>query len=470
MRNALNQVLLLSLTILAASALGQISDLPIAQTFPLDSTPSVTSAASALSPATQSTRSTAPRSSEQTPSRAELLELKRLIDTGEFETARARLQDPQSMETLLARAQLELKDKRPTAAIPFLKEALRRDPDLPRARFDYATALEQSGKSGEALRQLDQVEGVPEATAAQIDRYAESIKRRQRVRSNYSLGLLYDDNVNIGPTRDVVEVFELPFTLTPESRPQDDLALLLGAQASGQGWHHQDWRVDMSAAFSHIAYLDNGEFDYTALSLRGGPNIDRDLFGYASTIGSDLIANLSFLDGDIYYTSLSAQAWSRTRLDEIWSLHNAFTIELADNDQFSGRSGNTLGWQGALQHLTPQGTRVLPRVSLFYDNADEKVFASTQYSAGVGIYHDFSPRIGGYTELLYRGINFDEREAANRAARDDDQIVFVVNLGTDLPWWDTKGTVGFTLINNNSNIGFNDYERNQFTIQISKSY
>ena len=414
--------------------------------------------------------STSSQRSSRAPSQAELLELKRLIDSNQFDDARARLQSPQSLETLLARAQLELKDKRPDDAIPFLEEALRRSPNLPRARLDYATALEQSGRAGEAVRQLDQVEGVPEKTARQLEEYAEALKTRQRVRQNYSVGLLYDDNVNIGPTRDVVEVFELPFTLTPESRPQDDLALLLNARAFRQGWQHPDWRVDLSAAFSHIAYLDNGEFDFTSLNLRGGPNIDRDLFGFASTIGSELIVDLSFLDGDIYYTSLAAQAWTRSRLDTAWSLNNALTIELADNDQFSGRSGSTIGWQSALQRVTPQGTRILPRVSLTLDNADEGVFASTQYGAGLGVYHDFTPRLGGYTELLYRGINFDEREAANSAVRDDDQVVFVANLGTDLPWWDTKGTLGLTLIDNRSNIGFNDYDRNQITVQISKSY
>jgi len=378
------------------------------------------------------------------------------------------------MKSLMALGQLELEADKPEAALIPLRKAVALEPDQQRARLDYGSALAESDRPREAIRQFKAVQRLnaheDRALHASVENYIQQLQTELRGRIEYSLSLIYDDNVNIGPNRDVIELFDLPFTLTEDSRPQDDLALQFKVGVDRE-LPLNDWKIRVSANASHTLHFDQNDFDFTFFDFSIGPTWDDLMFlGRAAAATTDLHIYGSWLNSDLYYTTASLRGSHQTVLSPGWVLNNQLMLELSDNDQFSGRSGGTYRLQSGLDHYLTPRTKLTPKISYAVDDADEAIFASSQFGLGFAALHSFTGGTSLYSELSYRNIAFDEREAANDATRDDDQLVFIANVSRPLPWKGTHGSLGFTRIDNSSNIGFSDYDRNRFAIQAFKRF
>ncbi|MEY4429515.1 MAG: hypothetical protein RLZZ182_2204, partial [Pseudomonadota bacterium] len=149
-------------------------------------------------------------------------------------------------ESLYRQGLYERETGRPFDAIDTLESVLNANPTLNRARLELAVAyyrtLNFERAKAEAQRVLDDPK-TPEAVRLSVSSFVKQLELEQRAQGqqrnavNYSLtaGLVHDNNVNAGPSSDLLGSTPLgTLTLNPAFRPRSDWA-----QFAQGGVNHQ---------------------------------------------------------------------------------------------------------------------------------------------------------------------------------------------------------------------------------------
>jgi hypothetical protein len=394
---------------------------------------------------------------------AEFDKAMRAIDAGELRTARQTLQDLLADNPSLHRARLEL------ARVYYMSQ-------------DYEQARR------EAQRVLDDPNTPPSvrttvlAFLAQIDADQERFAARHQWTPSIYAGLMYDSNVNIGPSRDIIDIGGLPFIVTPASQETSDFAWVVNPAIShvyqpgirfesGEHTGSFIWQTDASAYYR--GYFDETDFNLGILTLRTGPAwvVPRSwrawigLQGDQIWLGDDSLA---------FFTTLNPGAtWEIGDVTEL-TLEGALTDRHYWEDAESGRDGLVKQVRLSVTRYFNERKLAL-QAGIGYEDfdADTDRFGYGAPEIYVGIIAEAWRNGIVYARAGYTNYDFDGTEPLFLISRDDDEYRYTVGFEHDirsgfLDGWSVQGSWVYT--DNRSNIPIYEYDRHVVNLGMARSF
>lgn len=394
-------------------------------------------------------------------------------------------------EVLFEQGMEALEADRLRSAMKSFQSILSQQPGLHRARLElalaYYRALDYAEARAAAQAVLDDPLTPPEvrvtvlAFLAQVNRDEAAFAVRHEFKPSISLGLMYDSNVNVGPSTDIIE--ELPgATLTDPSLELSDNAVVMTA---GIAHRYQPGKTypagEQTAAFLwqsqanlyNRAYSSEDEFDLTVATASTGPawivlrhwrtsmmlNVDR------IWLGGDELA--------WFYSLNPAVTWQFNNGELTWDA--TFTKRRYDDEVFdSGREGTYKATGLSLGHYFNQ-RKVAGQLGarLIDFGAEDDQYGHDGYELLAGVIIEAWPGGSLYGRANFRDVQYDGVAAGFPVARDEQERRLAAGFQHDfrsgrLDRWVLSGGIQYT--DNDSNISIYDYDRRQVTINLGRTF
>jgi hypothetical protein len=293
---------------------------------------------------------------------------------------------------------------------------------------------------------------------------------------------MYDSNVNIGPSRDVIDIGGLDFTVVPSSQETSDWAGVINAGIahtynpdSRFDWGETQgsflWQSELDGYYR--AYFDETDFNLGVLTARTGPAwIVPGQWRAYMAVQADQI----FLGDDnlALFTSLNPGiAW---QLGDSWELAlDAFITDrnYRENDQF-GQDGN---YQSASvtvgRYFRERRLLVQAGASYYNFDADADRFSYSGPEVFAGVITQAWTNGSVFARVGYRWYDFDGLEPLFDVSRDDDELRAVAGFQHDyregwLEGWSLVGSWSFT--DNQSDVPIYEYDRHQVSLGLSRGF
>ncbi|MCK6370154.1 MAG: tetratricopeptide repeat protein [Gammaproteobacteria bacterium] len=366
------------------------------------------------------------------------------------------------------------------------------NPSLHRARLELARvhyfAQDYAQARAQAQIVLDDPETPPAvrttvlAFLAQIDADERRDSRRHQWTPSIYAGLMYDSNVNVGPSRDLIDIGGLPFIVTPESREQSDFAWVVNPAIShvyNPGWRFESgeqtgraiWQTDLSGYYR--SYFDEDDFNFGVVTLRTGPAwiVPQRWRAWIALQGDQIWLDNGSL---AFFTSINPGAtWEINRDTEL-------TVEgaLVNRHYWDNQDSDRDGWEEILR-LTGtryfQDRRLALQAGVGYSNfeADADRFGYQGPDIFVGaIYEAWTDGLL-YARVGYRKFDFDGREPLFDIGRDDDELRYTVGFQHllregPLARWALQGDWTFT--DNDSDVAIYEYDRHVVNLGLARAF
>lgn len=373
-----------------------------------------------------------------------------------------------------------------------LTAILGQNPSLSRARLELARVYYLSQDYAEARSQARQVLDDPNtppqvratvlAFLAQID--ADEKKDLDTYAWTPSLyaGLMYDSNVNVGPSRNLIDIGGVPFEVDPNSQPQSDEAVVL-IPALAHTWNpnerfewgeHPGYFLWQSLASGYYrGYFSENDYNLGVVTLRTGPAWIVPRHWRASiAVQEDQI----FLGGQslaLYSTLNPGITWEFGRDTEV-TLDGLLTQRHYWQSEDDNRDGLLdFGRLGVAHYLDDGRIALLASAGYGHFNADVDPFSYTgpEFAGGiiVGAWQGGSV----YARLTWRRYDYDGIEPGFNVSREDKETDveagFQHNFREGLmEGWLLQGNWIYT--NNHSNVAIYEYDRNQVSLGLARSF
>ncbi len=373
-----------------------------------------------------------------------------------------------------------------------LEDLLAEHPNLQRVRLELARVhyMSYDYDAAEQLAQqvLDDPNTPPSVQTTVLAFLAQIRADKQRMAKRHSLtpsiytGMLYDSNVNFGPSRDIIDIGGIAFTVLPESQETDDWAFVINPAIAhtynpGKPFHAGEnsgffvWQSQANAYYR--GYFSENDFDFGVLTLRTGPawivpghwRAGIGLQGDQIWLGNDSLA---------LFTSLNPNAtWNLTD-DTDLTLDAFITQRHYWRDRDDGREGLYQWGTVSLDHFM-NDDKVTLNGGIGYANfdADDNRFTykGPEIYAGIGINAWQSGSI--YARIRYKKYDFKGDEPGFGRARDDDEYRYMLGLQHDfrsglMRDWSLVGN--WTYTDNKSVIPLFDYDRHEVNLGLSRAF
>lgn len=358
-----------------------------------------------------------------------------------------------------------------------MQEVLALNPGNHRARVEHARLLVARGHPEEARAGLNKVLAQPLAPTdrAIIEYCLQQIDRDQRtffVWGRADAGALYDDNINIGPRSDIIEVYPIKtggqditrLYVPEESQPQEAFggygSLTLAAAkyfsktASlwGEGFVYQNW-------------LD-GKNDYQTMIMQGsfGPRFINNqaallLPAIASYIRYGDSQLLSIYGAQPLYLRLfgrRGQVQSTTRL----------TAQYRDYATLDGRDGVFLGLDQKARYISALGHSFGVQASVLGESTDASEYSHLDAMLQVEGRYQLPWRIACYGRAGHTWAAYEERETLAPEKRSDRRWETLLGLTKQFAThWAVD--VNWMYINSVSSFDLYEYRKNVATLSTT---
>ncbi|MCC5793695.1 MAG: tetratricopeptide repeat protein [Chromatiales bacterium] len=385
-----------------------------------------------------------------------------------------------------------LEANRLRTAREMLQGLLQENPGLLRARLELARVHFLSADYQQARAEAEAVLADPElppqvrvtvlAFMAQIDADLQRAAERQRWGGSLYAGLMYDSNVNFGPSRDIIDINGTLATLTPESRPRSDWAAVFAPGLThtwAPGWRFDAgerrgemfWQSQLSGYYR--GYFAEDDFNLGVLTLRTGPAWVVPGRGRAAVavqgdqiwLGDRRLARFASLNPVVTFN-----IGERTEV----TLDGTLTRRSYQRDDDRSRRGWYQGGSLTVDHALPGGDVALQAGAGWYTfsaQASRFSYRSPDFFAGVAWRAWENGTVYGRTgfrHFRFRGAE----DLFDRARREDEYRVL---LGADhrfaggpLAGWSVQATWSWT--QNRSNIDLFDYQRHMVSIGLARQF
>lgn len=378
-------------------------------------------------------------------------------------------------------------------SIEIFQTILGMEPSLHRARLELAVAYYRAIQYAEAERQAKEVLDDPDtpqsvrlsvlAFLAQVKAEHERfIAERHSFRPSIAIGYLHDDNVNVGPTSDVINIGTATLRLAPGSSPQSDDAFTLSAtlnhsfktgklvniagKSAAVLWQSQ-------AALYTRQYDELSEFNLDVVSLSTGPAfiVPKQWRGTVSLradhieLGSERLA--------LYLSVLPSVTWQLNNTTEL-----SLNASLVDRDfkqaVDEGRDsdyrsiGLTLGKRYVANKVSVQGG-----IALFNEDANNDVFSRDGTQIFVGANWEAWKDGSLYANFSQRDYKHDDPEPLFNEKRDEREQQFVIGARHEfkdgyLNKWVLSGDYKYT--DNSSNVDIFEFDRELISASFSRTF
>ncbi|WP_292950043.1 MULTISPECIES: surface lipoprotein assembly modifier [unclassified Neptuniibacter] len=390
-------------------------------------------------------------------------------------------------EAFFKQGMKEREEGAPYKSIESFQTILSNKPALHRARLELAVAYMQTLQYQEAEQQAQAVLDDPQtppsvrvsilAFLAQLKKDAEQLIPQHDHKFNLSAGILFDSNVNVGPSSDVININGDILDIT-SGQPISDSALVLTAGYDhsyrtgktlrfGQSTGMLFWQS--GATLYNRGYDEEGEFDLTVLSLRTGPAIVTNskfrgniaLQADHIRLGDEKLANYIGLQPSLTWAydastefTIDAEVTERDFEQE--------TDQGRDSEYYSvgaslgkGYKNNTVGVQAGIEY--------------FNNQAREAEYSNDGWGAYAGINWQVKPEGSVFSRLSYNESEYGGIVTGVGKVRDEEEIQLIIGgkhmianeFELSLLWMRTEAE---------SNVELYEYERNQISFNVSRKF
>lgn len=389
-------------------------------------------------------------------------------------------------EEFFKKGMQEREEGAPYNAIESFQSILSNKPSLHRARLELAVAYMQTLQYQEAEEQAQTVLNDPNtppsvrvsilAFLAQLRQDAEQMSPKHEHKFNLSAGVLYDDNVNIGPGSSIINIDGNILDIT--TRPTSDEAFVVSGSYDhsyrtgkpvrlGQNTGMLYWQS--GASYYNRRYSTEDQFDLQVLSLRTGP---------ALITNSKWRANVALqldhirLDDEELANYLGIQpsftwafdASTELTIDAEYTDRNfdQASDQGRDSDYYSvgaslgkGFKNNTVGVQGGFE---------------WFDNdARDDQYTYDGWEIFAGVNWQVKPTTSLFSRISYSESDYKGEVPVVNEIRDDEEIqlilggkhTFANELELSAFWLRTEA---------DSNVALYDYDRTQFSVNLGKKF
>lgn len=391
-------------------------------------------------------------------------------------------------EEFFKKGMQERTEGKPYSAIESFQSILSNQPSLQRARLELAVAYLQTLQFEEAEAEAQKVLDDPNtpdnvrisilAFLAQVKSDSDSLLPGHTTKFTASAGLLYDTNVNVGPSNDVVNIRGTDFQLDSSSQPIEDLAYVLSLGVDHS--YRTDKRMQVGestglllwqsgAALYNRTHESEHDFDLGVISLRTGPAVVTNGSFRGSLpvvfdtifLGDDLLAHYIGVQPSMTW-SLEDNVELTTTLEATQRNFQQSADEDRDADYYAigmslgkGYRNNTVAVQGGIR--------------LFRNDAEIGRYTYSGSEIFVGANWQFKPQALTFARISETRSDYDGNEPVFNIERDEKerqmQLGLIYEFENELS---LNGTVSYT--KNKSNVDTFDYDRYQYNVSVTKSY
>lgn len=374
-------------------------------------------------------------------------------------------------------------------SINALETVLTNDPTLQRARLElavaYFRALNYEQASKQAQRVLDDPK-TPETVRLAVLTFLAQIKRDEAALAanphnfepSISLGAMYDNNVNVGPSGTT-----LPggLVLTPGSSPKSDWASVLQAGVThtynsplvipfGQTPTRLIWQS--SAGYYHKGYVNMTDFNLTALTFATGP-------GFIAP--NSWRAKLNFQVDNLRLGSEQLGLYSSVAPTATWQLKNGeLTVDgLALHKRFDrkiddGRDSNYFSAGLSYGHLFFTG-KLAAQVGVkgFNEKADLERFTNRGWEGFIGANVAAWTNGSVYGRYSYRTARYDGVEPIFAVAREEFEDRYELGAGHNFKeglMKDWKLSGNWIRSEAHANVSIYTYQREVLSVNLARSF
>jgi hypothetical protein len=387
----------------------------------------------------------------------------RAIDADQLATAREKLTALLTANPSLYRARLEL------ARVQYLSR-------------DYAAARSETQKVLDDPNTPPAVRVTLLAFLSQINADEQRNARRHEWSPSLYAGLMYDSNVNIGPSRDVVDIGGTLFNLTPGSRERSDFAGVIrpgiahtwnSGQTFDAGEHRGFFIWQSEADGYYRAYFNEHDFNLGIITLRTGP---------AWVVPGHWRASVGLQEDQIWLGHDSLALFSTLNPGFSYQLtpDTELTLDAALSYRNYWRSIDTGrdGWYkvvdvSATHYLANRKFGLQGGFGYFDFGADDHRFSSNGPELFGGVVAEAWTGGRVYARVAYRHYAYVGAEPVFNVARHEDEVRTTLGFQHDfrsgwLAGWSLQGSWIHTY--NGSNVSLYDYDRDQVDLGLARSW
>jgi tetratricopeptide (TPR) repeat protein len=344
-------------------------------------------------------------------------------------------------------------------AISYYRALLVLEPDTARVRAELGKAyladkqLEAARKEFEAVLASDP----PAQVRADMLSLMAAAQQPKHWSVRMTVGYLYDSNVNAGPNSMSVQLFGIPFELTPGSAPQSDHGVRgsLAAAHIAAFSANAAWQSEVSV--DSTDYRNLNAFDYIQFTALTGPKWR----GTRQLVFVPFSAEYSQLGHHKYSEAYGVSPQFEQTLTDRFSVKGGLNAQHRVFQIQPDRSGTTWAAQGALKR---SGASAGDTVELGYRHVldQARVDFLRNHSDWLSLaYAATWSSVSVYVEPAVGWIRYREKEAVFDAARKDKRTLLTVNLASK------PGKDALTMA---IGISINQYDRRLVTVQITCAF
>lgn len=374
-----------------------------------------------------------------------------------------------------------------------LQNLLAEHPNLQRVRLELARVhyLTYDYDAAETLAQqvLDDPNTPPAVQTTVLAFLAQIRDDRQRLAKRHSVtpsiyaGLMFDTNVNFGPSRDIIEIGGIPFTVVPSSQEIDDWAFVINPAIAHTyypgkpftaGEHNGFFVWQSQANLYYRRYFSEDDFNFGVLTLRTGP---------AWVVPGHWRAGIG-LQGDQLWLGDSSLAWFTSLNPNVtWELgaDTELTLDgfVTQRHYWRNRDDGRDGWYKraglSVEHMLADDKVTLSGGIGYSDfNADDNQYGykGPDVFAGVAVSAWQDGQV--YARARYKKLDFRGIEPGFNRSRDDDEFRYTIGFQHDfrsgaMRDWAILGNWTYT-DNQSDDVPIYDYDRHEVNLGLSRYF
>lgn len=384
-----------------------------------------------------------------------------------------------------------IEDDRLRTARRTLKDLLDRHPNLQRARLELARVNYLTYDYDEAERLAQQVlddQNTPPtvqttvlAFLAQIREDKKRVAKRHSFTPSIYAGLMYDSNVNFGPSSDIIELNGVPLVVTPASQETDDWAVVLNPGiahtfnpnktfAAGENTGFFVWQSQANAYYRR--YFSEDDFNFGVLTLRTGP---------AWIVPGHWRFDVGLQGDQLWYDDRSLAWFTSLNPTLMWELGEDTELTLDGivtqrhywKDAEDGRDG----WYSHAglsvdQFFRNDAVTLSGGVGYTDFNADDNRYGYDGPDVWAGVAVNAWRNGSVFGRVRYKKLDYDGPDP-QFGTRDDDEWRFTAGFQHDfrsglMQNWSLLGNWTFT--DNDSDVPIFDYDRHEVNLGLSRAF
>lgn len=362
-----------------------------------------------------------------------------------------------------------------TLAASYYQKILRQKPNLTRIKLELARVYFEDHKNREAEQLFDGLSKqrqLPETVLKNIDRYIKAISLRNGWRSSFSLGYVYNDNINISPNQEpICLVFKEGKCVYKRKVPKaiKEWGITYNATLSRRYQligHHGLFGRGLIYGENYHHYHDENENIFSLVSGYNYKSRNHDLsFGPLFEYKQQA--------GNTKYHAFGA------KIEWQWAITPQTTLNvelghkhLSYQPLYRSKDGALSSSYVSLSHAISDRLVLFGGPSWSYQNNQQPALRYQQWGITAGIAGQLYSGIDGSLFVTLKKQHFGAYNALLGAKRQDDEQIYTASI--KFPATKVLGmtpSVIFRHSRNHSNVGWMySYEKNEVQIQLEKYF